>query len=252
MVDIKVWGEYACFTRPEFKVERMTYPVITPSAARGILEAIYWKPEMRYRITQIGILEQGMFFSMLRNEIKSRQAPPKNRPARHHYLIADDSRAQRTSLILAGRWADGQYRPIAYRIQACIELRRGETNIGKHLDCFRRRVDRGQFFQKPYLGCREFAADFSQATETDLPEPGLSFAIGPMLFDCAYIEDADWHADHPEDQLSFWSHTEGSRRQANGYADRIFFNAHVKNGWLKVPRGKFLELLAKEARDGAS
>ena len=75
MVDIKVWGEYACFTRPEFKAERVSYPVITPSAARGVLEAIYWKPQMRYHISEIGVLKFGSQISMLRNEISDRQGP---------------------------------------------------------------------------------------------------------------------------------------------------------------------------------
>ena len=74
IVDIKVWGDYACFTRPEFKVERVSYPVMTPSAARGILEAIYWKPQIRYRIQRIGILKLGTQWSLLRNEISSRQS----------------------------------------------------------------------------------------------------------------------------------------------------------------------------------
>src|SRR5512134_3886168 len=72
-LEVKVWGEFACFTRPEMKVERVSYPVMTPSAARGVLEAIYWKPQIRYRIQRIGILQQGTQFTLLRNEIKSRQ-----------------------------------------------------------------------------------------------------------------------------------------------------------------------------------
>ena len=90
IVDIKVWGDYACFTRPEFKVERVSYPVITPSAARGVLEAIYWKPQIRYRVQRIGILEIGTQWSLLRNEISKRQSDSGG------HLIVEDERQQRT------------------------------------------------------------------------------------------------------------------------------------------------------------
>jgi len=243
-VDIKVWGEYACFTRPEFKVERVSYPVMTPSAARGVLEAIYWKPQFRYRIQRIGITEQGSQFALLRNEIKSWQSePPKKRSAIEHNLVAEGDRAQRTSLVL---------QKVCYRIQGWIELRNGETNIGKHLDCFRRRSERGECFHHPYLGCREFAADFEPATDADQPNAGLDLSIGTMLFDTAYIEDEQWHKDHKEDQLEFWCHDGDEPREVKGYAKQLFFPAHVKTGWLDVPQGKYDELDQMEAGHGTA
>lgn len=229
IVDIKVWGDYACFTRPEFKVERVSYPVMTPSAARGILEAIYWKPQIRYRIERIGILQHprarkdtpmGTQWSLLRNEISSRQSLNGN-------LIVDDDRQQRTSLVL---------QDVAYRIQAWIELRRGDTNIGKHLDCFRRRAENGQYFHKPFLGCREFAADFEwlggKSDDESIVPIDMSLLIGTMLFDTAYIENPEHYKKHKEDRLLFLRHENDETHEVEGYAKRLFFNAEVKNGWL--------------------
>jgi len=241
-IDIKVWGEYACFTRPEFKVERVSYPVITPSAARGILEAIYWKPQFRYRVQAIGILKQGTQFALLRNEIKSRQSKtPHNKSPKDHYLLVDEDRAQRTSLILQN---------VCYRIIARIELCNDETNIGKHLDCFRRRAERGECYHRPYLGCREFVADFERASEADRPDDTLNQTIGTMLFDTAYIKNSDWYDRHPEDRLEFWHHDVQGPKEAKGYAERLFFNAEIKNGWLNVPQEKYDQLKRLEASNG--
>ncbi|MFH1079650.1 MAG: type I-C CRISPR-associated protein Cas5c [Pseudomonadota bacterium] len=227
VVDIKVWGEYACFTRPEFKVERVSYPVMTPSAARGVLEAIYWKPQIRYRIQRIGILQLGTHWSLLRNEISSRQSD------RSECLIADDpqQRQQRTSLVL---------KDVVYRVQAWIEPRNGEVNIAKHLDCFRRRADKGQYFHKPFLGCREFAADaewLGDKPDNDKsikPDCNLNLLLGTMLYDTAYISNNEHYESekHKQDRLEFWRHENGEAYEAKGYAKRLFFNAEIKNGWL--------------------
>lgn len=283
IVDIRVWGEYACFTRPEFKVERVSYPVMTPSVARGILEAIYWKPKIRYRIQRIGILELGSQWSLLRNEIASRQnkdskgmeyalkvlADPereikkagKNKTkeetaedtARKQFILIDDDRQQRTSLVL---------KDVAYRIQAWIELRNGETNIGKHLDSFRRRAENGQYFHKPFFGCREFPVDFEllgEKKDSDRniePDESLNMSIGSMLFDTAYIENEVYHKAHKEDRLEFWRHENDEPREAKGYAKRLFFNAEIKNGWLvekdseSLPKHLFDELTRLEDANG--
>jgi CRISPR-associated protein Cas5d len=293
IVDLKVWGCYACFTSPEFKVERVSYPVMTPSAARGILEAIYWKPQIRYRIQRIGILRHpclkkeestiGREWSLLRNEISSRQnkdakgmdyalqvladpegqvkKPGKDKTkaetvediARRQFILIDEDRQQRTSLVL---------KDVAYRIQAWIELRNGETNIGKHLDCFRRRAERGQYFHKPFLGCREFAADFEwlggkpDNDQTIKPDGNLNLPVGTMLFDTAYIRDPEYYEKHEEDRLEFWRHENDEAREAKGYAKRLFFNAEVKNGWLvekdrnSLPDSLYDELTRLEVRNG--
>jgi len=283
IVDIKVWGEYACFTRPEFKVERVSYPVMTPSAARGILEAIYWKPKIRYRIQRIGILELGSQWSLLRNEIASRQnkdskgmdyalkvlADPEREIkkagkgktkaetaediARKQFTLIDDDRQQRTSLVL---------KDVTYRIQAWIELRNGETNIGKHLDSFRRRAESGQYFHKPFFGCREFPVDFEwlgdkkDDNKSLEPNNNLNVAIGTMLFDTAYIRDEKYWKAHKEDRLEFWRHNNDEANEAKGYAKRLFFNAEIKNGWLvekdsdSIPKPLFDELTRLEDGNG--
>jgi len=243
-IDIKVWGEYACFTRPEFKVERVSYPVITPAAARGVLEAIYWKPQFRFRIQRIGILKQGTQFALLRNEIKSRQSElPSTKSVTDHYLEAEEDRAQRTSLILQN---------VCYRIVARIELRNDETNVGKHFACFHRRAERGEYHYHPYLGCREFSANFEPATDVDVPDSNLQIPIGTMLFDTAYIKDERWYSDKKnfEDRLEFWDHSSKEPVIAKGLAKRLFFFAEVKDGWLRVPQDKYDELTRLEANNG--
>ena len=163
-VKIKVWGDYACFTRPEMKVERVSYDVITPSAARGILEAIHWKPAIRWVVDRIHVLQPIRFDTVRRNELASK-IPVGNvkkamtgdpSPLR---LFIEDDRQQKAALVL---------RDVAYVIEAHFELTcsAGLTdNNGKHLDTFNRRVARGQCFHRPYLGCREFAAFFGPVEE---------------------------------------------------------------------------------------
>lgn len=152
-LEIKVWGDLACFTRPEMKVERVSYPVITPSAARGVLESIFWKPEFTWVVRELWVLQPIQYLSIVRNEIKTRQS---DRTARGwaadgvgNFSAADD-RTQRHTLAL---------RDVGYVIRADVRLRSDVTDdIAKFRDQFRRRVQRGRFFNAPYLGCREFSA----------------------------------------------------------------------------------------------
>lgn len=187
-VILKVWGEYACFSRPEMKVERVTYDVMTPSAARGILESIYFKPALRWIVDEIQVLKPIRFGNIRRNEvsrviptaqinaaIKGKEAPI--------YLAANECRQQRATLLL---------KDVAYRIKAHFELtdKCGETDTPeKHYNIFLRRARKGQCFSQPYLGCREFAAHFS------LVEPGKETLeapiaetkdLGYMLYDIDY------------------------------------------------------------------
>src|SRR5690242_11774061 len=108
-VCVKVWGPYACFTRPEMKVERVTYSVMTPSAARGILEAIFWKPEFAWRVQEISVLKEIRLFSIVRNEVQSKASPRREEP-----FYADDDRTQRHTLAL---------RDVAYVISADVAVR---------------------------------------------------------------------------------------------------------------------------------
>ncbi len=176
-LEVKVWGELACFTRPEMKVERVSYPVMTPSAARGVLEAVFWKPEFDWHVREIWVLKEPRFFSILRNEVKSVATLS---GARGGYF-ADEDRAQRHTLAL---------KEVAYVIRADISLRaRAQAeDPAKFRDQFRRRVARGAFHHAPYLGCREFAAYFSPPQPADTPIDEDS-DLGLMLFDMAYSSD---------------------------------------------------------------
>lgn len=181
---VHCWGELACFTRPEMKVERVSYDVITPSAARGIIEAIYWKPEIRWVVDRLRVLNPIRFTSIRRNEVGKKGSAKAAASAMQSGsgslgLYIEDERQQRAALLL---------RDVAYVIHAHFEILGGEHNEGKHLDAFNRRARTGQCFHRPYLGCREFAADFA-LIENDLAiphcHPGLAgrHDLGLMLHD---------------------------------------------------------------------
>lgn len=172
-IRLHVWGERACFTRPEMKVERVSYDCITPSAARGILEAIHWKPAIRWVVERITVLNPISFESIRRNEIGQKaSASLANRAMTaggRTEVFIEDSRAQRTSLIL---------RDVAYVIDARFEMtdRAGaEDNPAKHLEMFTRRARKGQCFHQPCLGCREFPAHFSLLEGNAEPQPWPQF-----------------------------------------------------------------------------
>lgn len=186
-LDVKVWGDLACFTRPEMKVERVTYPVMTPSAARGILEAIFWKPEFQWKVEEIWVLNPIQYVSFLRNEVNSRASERSARDwaANGGGFSASDDRAQRHTVAL---------RDVAYVIRARPEPTDGTNGSrAKFRDQFRRRVARGQCFGMPYLGCREFSANFAapDGTERPISESG---SLGRMLFDLDYATDGSGHA----------------------------------------------------------
>lgn len=187
-VKLKVWGDYACFTRPEMKVERVSYDVITPSAARAILEAIYWKPAIRWVVDQIHVLAPIRFMNIRRNEVAHKvplgsiSAAMKN-PRSPCVLYVEDNRQQRASLVL---------RDVCYGIEAHFEYTgtEGESD-GKHLDMFNRRARTGQCFTQPYLGCREFSAGFELVD--DFPESPLRGKqdLGWMLHDIDFAHDME-------------------------------------------------------------
>lgn len=156
---VEVEGPYACFTRPEFKTERFSYPVMTPSAARGVLEAIFWKPEFAYRIARIEVLKPIQWFSVRRNEVDSTLNVDWVRKAmsdHQHRFDAEQHRDQRNTVCL---------REVAYRIHAQMRLRpHADAPEAKYRDQFRRRIERGACFSQPFLGTREFSAHFGKAT----------------------------------------------------------------------------------------
>jgi len=218
-IKLHCWGEWACFTRPELKVERVSYDVMTPSAARGVVEAIYWKPEIRWQIDRITVLKPIKFTSVRRNEVKDKigagtvaKAMKDGAGRLAFYVDEGDNRQQRATLML---------RDVGYIIDAHFELLGGPDNIAKHLDQFNRRARKGSCFTRPYLGCREFAADFALLEADDaLPEVHASLAgerdLGWMLHDIDFANPKDMQA--------------------------RFFRAVMRDGVIDVP--KFAEVLA--------
>lgn len=176
-VKLLIWGDRACFTRPEMKAERVSYDVITPSAARGILEAIHWKPAIRWVIDSIQVLKPIRFESIRRNEISDKisarniTSAMKRKSTDGLCFLVDDgnNRQQRATTLL---------RDVAYVISAHFELtdKAGvDDNAGKHIDIFNRRAKRGQYFHMPCLGNREFPAYF------ELVENGQELESAPEL-----------------------------------------------------------------------
>jgi len=183
-LELKVWGDWACFTRPEMKVERVSYPVMTPAAARGVLEAIFWKPEIFWQVREIWVLKPIRYFSILRNEVNNIAshitAKGWQKQGGGYYADDEKNRAQRHTLAL---------RDVAYVIKADISLKpHADADPAKYRDQFRRRVTRGQYHHTPYLGCREFAAGFGNPQTGDRPLPETS-DLGLMLFDLDYTQD---------------------------------------------------------------
>lgn len=203
-LEVRVWGEFACFTRPEMKVERVTYPVMTPSAARGLLESIFWKPQFIWRVEEIRVLSPIQYFSILRNEVNSRAsdrvATSWERDGGGYFATAD--RAQRHTLGL---------RDVTYVIHAQVELKPDVTDDpAKFRDQFRRRVRAGRCFSTPYLGCREFTASFGEPDSDERPISRTE-DLGPMLLDLDYDDDG------------------------SGRGTPVFFDAKLDNGVINVP-----------------
>jgi len=203
-LEVKVWGDFACFTRPEMKVERVSYPVMTPSAARGILEAIFWKPEFSWQVREIWVLNPIRHFSILRNEVMDKvpMSTIQKWAVNGEGFYAEESRAQRHTLAL---------RDVAYLIKADVVLRpHASEDIAKYRDIFRRRINKGQCYHTPYLGCREFTGYFSSPDGSE-HSIEITDELGLMLFDLDFKQDG------------------------SGCATPRFFRAHLDGGVLKVP-----------------
>ena len=187
-IRLRVWGDYALFSRAEMKVERVSYDVMTPSAARGILEAIYWKPAIRWIIDRIHVLNEIRFENIRRNELSNRASIPLKVVNRENALVCqyiEDERQQRASMVLKN---------IDYVIEAHFDLTGSDlSERGKHLAIFERRVRSGQCFHRPYFGCREFPVNFSWCD--DLPKSGLTGKrdLGFMLHDIDFEDDFTPH-----------------------------------------------------------
>lgn len=220
-IRLMVWGERACFTRPEMKVERVSYDAITPSAARGILEAVHWKPAIRWVVDRIQVLKPIRFESIRRNEVGGKLSAVSVGKAvkagRTDALVnlVEEERQQRATTLL---------RDVAYVIEAHFEMtdRAGaDDTVGKHLDIFNRRARKGQCFHAPCLGVREFPASFRLLEEGSAePEVDASLCgerdLGWMLHD---IDFADGMTPH-------------------------FFRALMRDGLIEVPAFRAAEVKA--------
>ena len=177
---LEVSGDYACFTRPEMKVERVSYDVITPSAARGIFTAIFWKPAIRWRITRIEVLNPIRWTSVRRNEVSAVAS------VRSGGILVEEVRQQRAGLIL---------RDVRYRLWAEFDVLSAGEDSAKYAAMFDRRASNGQYFMHPYLGCREFSCREIRLVKHPESESAKSIQdsrdLGFMLYDMDYSDPKD-------------------------------------------------------------
>lgn len=186
-VKVEVWGDYALFTRPEMKVERVSYDMMTPSAARGLIEAVYWHPGLRWYVDKIHVLKPIRFTSIRRNEVKSKILASNVRTAMNGgdaslYISTSDDIQQRASMIL---------KDVHYVIEAHFRLTDKATaadNEGKFKDIMRRRLEKGQCYHQPCFGTREFPANFGLWQGGDIPAIDESRDLGYMLYDMDYSD----------------------------------------------------------------
>lgn len=209
-ISLEVWGDYALFTRPEMKVERVSYDVMTPSAARGLIEAIYWHPGLRWVIDRIHVCAPIRFSNLRRNEVKSTISARAARTVMERgkgelYMCTTEDIQQRAALLL---------RDVSYVIDAHFDVTDKAApgdNPGKFQDIAKRRIQRGQFYHQPCFGCREFPAQF-KACEVPPPCPDELKGerdLGWMLWDMDYSD--------PNNILP------------------LFFRATLRDGVLEVP-----------------
>lgn len=181
---VEVEGPYACFTRPEFKTERVSYPTMTPSAACGLLKAIFWRPEFDYQIQQIDVLRPISWMSIRRNEVSSMLSMSWIREAMTDTSVRFDAEADRDQRNMVC------LRDVAYRIHAQVRLRRhADAPAAKYREQFRRRVERGACFSQPFLGVREFSASFRPRTDRRPIEHDEQ--LGVMLHTIVYGPDGE-------------------------------------------------------------
>jgi CRISPR-associated protein Cas5d len=228
---LKAWGDFACFTAPEMRVERVSYPVMTPSAARGILEAVFWKPQIRYEVDQIAVLKPIQFISIRRNEIQGTIALAGNDgvnawmkdPTRFQPYLVDsagrddvqgENRTQRNSVIL---------RDVAYLISARLVVRQptAADNPQKYREMFLRRAESGQCFRQPYFGIREYVAYFARPDGADQPASETR-DLGIMLYDLDFPENVSPRGTKPPKSALF-----APARLENGILDVVQMRANL-------------------------
>lgn len=187
-IRMEVWGSDACFTRPEMKTERVSYDVMTPSAARGIVEAVYYHPGLRWKIDRIYVLNPIRFTNLRRNEVKDKISASNalqavNGTAREPCIVTSKSIQQRAALML---------QDVRYVIEAHFDMvpekAAPSDNHGKFQDIIKRRLRRGQCYSQPYLGCRECTAYFRPWEDGEIPTIGETRDLGWMLYDMDYSD----------------------------------------------------------------
>ena len=221
---LEVWGPIACFTRPELKVERVSYDVITPSAARAIFEAIFWKPAIRWQVTKIEVMNPIKWTSVRRNEVGAVSSKP---------VFIEDKRQQKNTLMLQDVryriWAKLEFIPMWKRAESKNpsidkeekDFLRKDENPGKYNAMFERRASKGQCFNQPYLGTRECAASFRLVNpeQEELSAPiNENRDLGLMLYDMDF---------------------EGNLEKP----DAMFYHAIMENGVIVVPPRDSKEVL---------
>lgn len=201
---VRIRGALACFTRPEMKVERVSYEVITPSAARGVFEAVLWKPQICWAVHAIEVLAPIRWASFRRNEVQSRASPSAGP------IVVDDDRTQRNTVAL---------RDVDYVIEASFHLTEkagANDSVAKYVAMFRRRIEKGQHHHAPYLGCREFAAEVLAGEAAPRPiDPGIDRPLGWMFYD--------------------WEHFPTGEGGSDDKGRPLFFEARLTSGVLRVP-----------------
>lgn len=215
---LEISGKEACFTRPEMKVERVSYDIITPSAARAIYQSIFWKPAIRWHITRIEVMNPIKWLSFRRNEIGSLMSH------RTQGLYIEKNRQQKASLILKDVryriYAEMEFIPVKDRLNEKNNTGdfHQDENPGKYYAMFERRARKGQTFNQPYFGCREFAADF-EYIEDPVKEDGIpeDRDLGYMLYDMDYTDETN--------------------------PQPMFFRAIMKQGVIEVPPVNSKEVL---------
>ena len=191
-VKVRVWGDLALFSRPEMKVERCSYDMMTPSAARGILEAVYWHPGMRWVVDRIYVRKPVQFTSIRRNEVKSKISVNNvlsvlNGGDKPLFISSKEDIVQRAAILL---------RDVDYVIEAHFEMTEKASpcdNPGKFKDIVMRRLRRGECYHMPYFGCREFPANFElfEQENVDTAYEGEERDLGYMLYDFDYSDPED-------------------------------------------------------------
>ena len=230
-VMVRAWGPMALFTRPELRVQRVSYPLITPSAATGLLDCVYWKPELEYRIQRLGVVRQGSTMQLMRNELGDRQGdqPPTVQPPRQ----------QRNSVVLT----DVEY---LIHVRVFARFGHGVPEALKHVMILRDRLKKGQRFRTPYLGTRECLANVELASKNASPDKSLFLNVGTMLFGTAYLPD-------PYGPVAAKQHRNHQGRN-QGVVKRLtpvplyMEDAQVRHGWLNVPQELYLRLNHLEGR----